>query len=224
LDGHEHVAGHHADLEVREAQAIQVLGLAQSRLHQRLWRRLAVLLLQVLLQRTGVDPDADRDALVAGGLDHRLHAVLAADIAGVDAQAVDTQLGHAQGDLVVEVDVGDQRHAHLLLDPAEGLRGLHGRYRDAHDVGAGVFQATDLADGGLDVTGLGVGHALHGDRRIAADRYRADPDLAGGATLDGGFAMHVQAHCPSLRRAVSPWVEEATSTGWPLTSTTAPRA
>lgn len=83
------------------------------------------------------------------------------------------------------MDVGNQRYAYLLLDPAERLGRLHGRYRDAHDVGPGVFQTANLADGGLDVTGFGIGHALHGDRRIAADRYRADPDLAGRATLDG---------------------------------------
>ena len=39
--------------------------------------------------------------------------------------------------LVVEVDVGDQRHGDLALDPAERFGGVHGRHRDAHDIGAG---------------------------------------------------------------------------------------
>ena len=128
LDGHEHIGGLHADLEVREVQAIEMLDMTQRGFHQRLGRRLAVLLLQVLFQGAGVDADADRDALVARSLDHRLDAILAADVARVDAQAIDAQLGHAQGDLVVEVNVGHQRYAHLLLDTTKGPGGVHVRY------------------------------------------------------------------------------------------------
>ena len=36
----------------------------------------------------------------------------------------------------------------------------------------------------LNIAGVGVGHALHGDRRITADRHRADPDLARHAPRD----------------------------------------
>ena len=36
----------------------------------------------------------------------------------------------------------------------------------------------DLAHGGVEVGGLGLGHGLHGDRRAAADRHRAHVDLA----------------------------------------------
>ena len=35
-------------------------------------------------------------------------------------------------------------------------------------------QALDLADGGRDIAGVGIGHALHGNGRIAAHRDRAD--------------------------------------------------
>ena len=57
--------------------------MTQCGLHQRLWRRLAVLLLQVLLQRTGVDTDTDRDALVTRSVNHCPNAILAADVAGL---------------------------------------------------------------------------------------------------------------------------------------------
>ncbi|MCY1332007.1 hypothetical protein D9M69_176880 [compost metagenome] len=193
-DRHEHVGGLHADLEVLEVQLVEMIDMAHGRFQQRFRGRLAVLLLQVLLQRAGVDADADRDVLVAGGIDHRLDAVLAADVARVDAQAVDAQFGDAQGDLVVEVDIGDQRHLHLLLDPAERLGGVHVRHGDADDVGAGVFQAADLRDGGGHVQGVRVGHALHGDGRVTAHRHVADPDLAGGAADNRGSAMHITVH------------------------------
>src|SRR5690606_6224763 len=78
----------------------------------------------------------------------------------------------------------------LLLDATEGLGGLHVRHRDAHDVGTDGLQRTDLGHGGGHIVGVGIGHALHGDGCIATDRDRAYPDLAGGAALDGGFAMH----------------------------------
>lgn len=78
----------------------------------------------------------------------------------------------------------------------------------------GIFQAADLRDGGSDVAGLGVGHALHGDRRIAAHRDVADPDFPRLAANDRRSAMN--AHCPTFRRAVSPRTKGVTSTGWPL--------
>ena len=149
--------------------------MTQRGLDQRSGRWLAVFLLQVFFQRTGVDADADRDAAVTGGIDHRAHAVFTTDVARVDTQAVDPQLGHAQGDFVVEVDVSDQRHLDQLLDLAEGLGSVHVRHRDADDVDAGSFQTVDLRHGGRDVVGVAVGHALHCDRGIAADRYRCRP-------------------------------------------------
>ena len=48
----------------------------------------------------------------------------------------------------------------------------------AHDIGARFFERADLLDRGAGVAGDGVGHALHGDRRVAADRNLADHDLA----------------------------------------------
>ena len=48
---------------------------------------------------------------------------------------------------------------------------------DPHDIGAGLLQLADLGDGRRRVGGQRVGHRLHRDRRIAADRHRADMDL-----------------------------------------------
>jgi hypothetical protein len=133
--------------------------------------RLAVFFLQVFFQGTGVDADTDRNPAITGGIDHGTHTVFATDVARVDAQAVDAQFGHAQRDLVVEVDVGNQRHLDQLLDLAEGLGGVHVRHRNPHDVDAGCFQTIDLRNGGRDIIGVAVGHALHRDGRIAAHRH-----------------------------------------------------
>ncbi len=199
---HEHIGGLDADLEVLKVQTVEMIHVTQRGFHQRLRCRLAVLLLQILLQRTGVDADTDRDAFVAGSIDHGTDTIFAADIAWIDTQAIDAEFGHAQGDLIVEVNVGNQRQRHTLLDPAKGFRGFHRRHRDPYDIGAGIGQALDLPDRCVDITGFGVSHALYGNRRIATDRNATHPDLAGLATLDRRFGMHD--HCPSLRRAVSP--------------------
>ena len=165
-----------------------------------------VLLQQALAEGARVDADADRDPLVAAGGHHRTHAILGADVAGVDAHAVDPELEHAQGDAIVVVDVRDERHAHLAADLAEGFRSLEGRRGDAHDVRAGVLERTDLPDRRRDVGGLRVRHALHCDRCVTAHRHVADHDLASLSAPDRGFEFHRQ--LPVLQR---PSVRDATS-------------
>ncbi|MNN73821.1 hypothetical protein D3C81_1899730 [compost metagenome] len=140
--------------------------------------------MQVFFQGTGVDADTDRNPAITGGIDHRAHAVFTTDVARVDPQAVDAQFGNAQGNAVVEVDIGDQRHADLLLDPAKGFGRVHVRYRDTNDVDTGINQTVDLCHGGRDIVGVGVGHALHGDGGIAADRNITYPDFSRFATFD----------------------------------------
>ncbi len=211
---HKHVGSFYADLEVLEIQTFKVFNVAQGRLDQRRRSGLAVFLLQVFFQGAGVDADADRNTAITGSVHHSTHAVFTPDVAGVDTQTVHTQFGHAQRDLVVEVNVGNQRYLDQLLDTTKGLGCVHVRNGHPHDVHTGRFQTVDLGHGGRYIVGVAVGHALHCDRGIATHRHRADPYLARYATFDWRFAVHD--YCPNLRRAVSPLVNGATSTGWPL--------
>jgi hypothetical protein len=94
-----------------------------------------------------------------------------ADVAGVDAQARRAGLRRLDAAFVVEVDVGHERHHRRLGDRLERRRRFGVGAGDAHDVRAGFFQQADLADGGVGVSRQGVGHRLHGDRRIAADLH-----------------------------------------------------
>ncbi len=48
--------------------------------------------------------------MVLGGLHHLAHALGVADVAGVDPQAGRARLGRLDGALVVEMDVGHDRH------------------------------------------------------------------------------------------------------------------
>jgi hypothetical protein len=135
---------------------VEDIDVAHGGFHERFRRRLAVLALQILADGAGIDPDTDRDALVAGAGHYLADLVVAADVARIDAQAVDAVLGDAQGDLVVEVDIGDQRHVGALANGAERLRRIHARHGYAHDVRSGVLERLDLRHGGVDIAGLRV--------------------------------------------------------------------
>src|SRR5690606_26577053 len=218
-DGHKHVGGLDADLEVLEVQLVEMIDMAQRRLQQGFGGWLAVLLLQVLLQRTGVDADADRDAVVTRRVDHRADAILTADVTGVDAQAINAQVSHPQGDLVIEMDVRHQRHVDLLADFAKGFGGLHTRHGYADDVGTDGFQLANLRDRGRHVAGLGIGHALHRNGCIAANQHRAHADLTGLSAYDRGLLMHcVTSYWPSRSRATPELALAWSSTGCPLYS------
>lgn len=84
--------------------------------------------LQVFFERTRINADADRNTVLARRADDRVDAIFPTNVAWIDAQAVNAQLGHAQGDFIVKVDIGDQRHVGQALDLAEGLSGVHVGY------------------------------------------------------------------------------------------------
>src|SRR5690606_622312 len=145
---------------------------------------LAVFLQEVALKAAGIDADTHRAAMILGRLDHFLDALLAADIARVDAQTGRARLGRLDRALVVEVNVRHERDRDLAHDLLERRRRLLVGAGNAHDVGADLLQRLDLRDRRLHVRGQGVGHRLNGDRRVAADRDGADVDLAAFAAVD----------------------------------------
>ena len=95
-----------------------------------------------------------------------------ADVAGVEAQALHAGFHRGERELVLEVDVGDDRHrraGHDLREPLGGRLLVAGA---AHDVAARGGERVDLRERAVDVGRLGGGHRLHRHRRVAADRDR----------------------------------------------------
>ncbi len=78
---------------------------------QRLGAGLAIFFEQVLLEAAGIDPDADRAAIGLGGVDHFPYPLGRADVAGIDAQAGRAGISRFERALIVEMDVGNDRHA-----------------------------------------------------------------------------------------------------------------
>jgi hypothetical protein len=111
---------------------------------------------------------------------------------------VDTAFECGEGEAIIEVNIGDERHRCLPDDLRHGGGGLLVRHRDPHDIDPGIDQPGDLLQRGFDIGGVGGGHRLHADRGIAADQDIADPYLAGLSTLG-------QHECPSLLMICARW-------------------
>ena len=188
LDHERHRRRLHRDLDVVEADLGEVGQLHPGRLDQRLGRGPAVALVEVGVERAGVDPDADGHAAVLGLGGHQLDLVGLAQVPGVEPQALHAGLEGGQGHLEwkwMSAMIGTGRAGH---DPGQALGGRLLVAGAAHDVGAGRGQGVDLGEGALDVGRLGGRHRLDGDRGAAADGHVAHVDLAGGLALGRGPA------------------------------------
>jgi len=128
--------------------------------------------------RAVVHTDANRRLLLLGPLHDLAHPVLVVDVPGVETQLVDLRVERHEGELVIEVDVGDDRQDRAANDLFQSLAGALVRNGDARDLAAGLLQELDLADGRVDIVGEGRAHRLHRDGSAVADRRAADPDEA----------------------------------------------
>ena len=165
--------------------------------------------------RTGVvvpacDFDQGGELLVA--------LVAAADIARIDAQLGQRlgTLGHLGQQLVaIEMEIANQRHAttqriEALTNARHRSRGFERVDRDAHQFRSGLGQCLDLLDGCGDIGGIGVGHRLHHDRRIATNQNMTNPHLAGGTT------DNLRHHSSRVKRATVTSINGFKSMGRPL--------
>ena len=177
LDHQRHARRLDRDLDLVEADLVEVGDLLLRRLDHRLRRRAAVLLVERRIERAGVHADADRQAAVACLGGDGLDVLGAADVAGIEPQAVHAGLHRRHRHLVLVMDVGDDRHRRARHDLGEPFGRLDLVARAPHDVGTGGGQRVDLLERALDVGRLGDRHRLDGDRRIAADLHVADRDL-----------------------------------------------
>ena len=122
------------------------------------------------------------------GLGHRLHLLLPADVAGVDADGVDALLRAAQSIAVVEMDVRHHGDVDALLDGAYRVGGRLVGNGHPDDLASGLLQLEDLGHSGLHIVGLGIAHGLNGHRGAAAHGDSAHQDLSCHAlTLSNQF-------------------------------------
>ena len=148
--------------------------MVQSALHHRFRHRCAVLGEDVLFQTAAVDADADGDIFLLAGIHDRLHAVIVADVARVDADLIHAHIGAGNGSLVVEVDVCHDGDIHGVLDGLDALGVCRAGTGHAQNLTACRFTALCLRHIALDVLHRDVQHGLHGNGILAADGHIAD--------------------------------------------------
>ena len=95
---------------------------------------------------------------------------------------------------MIEVNVRHHRDTGSGANFLEGLGRLHAGHGDPDQIGTRRGDGMDLCDRCLDVAGFSVGHALHGDRGIAANRHVPHLNLSTYAALYGRRLVH--GHCP----------------------------
>ena len=149
--------------------------------------RIAVFLHDIGPQRPVIQADADgRPVLLAffeetGELAPCLVVVLV-EIARIDPDLFHDG-GHGDGRFRREMDVGDKRdmtarRAHPGLDLPHMRDILQTRYRDAHQLRAGLRQPQRLRHGRLDIIRMGIAHRLDDDRVVSSDEDVTHLDYA----------------------------------------------
>ena len=159
--------------DVGKAAVLKVLDEALARHHEFLGLRKPIALGDILLKRAGVHANANRAPSGARSIDHGIDLGPIADIAGVDAQLGGTSLDSANGELMVKVDIGDNRHRRLGTNRAKALERSLGRHAHAHDIAASLRQRAHLRKRCLGISGIGAGHRLNHDRSATTDLHAA---------------------------------------------------
>ena len=70
----------HRNLDVREVDVFEISDLLEGRLHQRLRGGAAVLIEKILIERSAIYADPDRDTAILGGSGNGLDVGLIADV------------------------------------------------------------------------------------------------------------------------------------------------
>jgi hypothetical protein len=123
----------------------------------------ALLLIFALDDGALVDTDADGEVAGFAGLNDIDDLGAIVDIAGIEADLVNTGLDGFEGTLKVKVDIGDDGDLDLREDLTEGIGVFFLRHSDADDVCTGGDELVDLADAGIDIVGVATGHGLDAD-------------------------------------------------------------
>lgn len=156
----------------------------------------------------------DWDVVFVCGVDYGFDLVFVIDVVWIDVQVVYFQFGDVQGDVIVEVDVGDQWYVDLLFDFVECFGGVYVGDGNLYDVCIGIFQVVDLCDGGSDVVGFGVGYVLYGDWCIVVYWDVVDLDFLRFVVNDWRSVMNV--YCFIFRWVVLLWMKGVMFIGWLL--------
>ena len=145
--------------------------------HHSLRHRRTVFRQDVLFQAAAVDADADGHVLGVAGVGHSLNAVVAADVAGVDADFGRAALCRGDGKSVIKMDIRHQGQGRVLADVRKAPGGFHVGNCQSGNLAPGGGKLTDLLQAALHIRGFGIEHGLDDHRGAAADGNAAHQNL-----------------------------------------------
>ena len=109
--------------------------------------------------------------MVTRRADHLANTVFLANIARVDSKACRTGLRGLDGPAIMEMYVGNDRHRAFSADDPQGTGAVLIGTGYPHDVGTGLGGGRDLGHGATDIGCQRIGHGLHRNRRVTANRH-----------------------------------------------------
>ena len=110
------------------------------------------------------------DARFTRGVKNGIRLRQSADVAGVDAQLGCTALRGLDGDLRVEMDVGNNGKGRFRAHLLKGIKAVLTRDGHANVFAAGLGQTLDLREIAVGILGGHVQHRLDDNRRTPANR------------------------------------------------------
>ena len=95
-----------------------------------------------------------------------------ADVARIQAQLVDARIQSHQCQLVMKMDIGDERHIrHTLSDLFKRDGRIFIGHGETHDLAPGAHHLFDLRNGRGDIRRVRLRHRLHDDGRAPTHLY-----------------------------------------------------
>lgn len=154
--------------DIGKAAILKMLDETLARHHELFGLRKVIAFGDILLKRARVHANANRAPSGTRGIDHGIDLGPIADIAGIDAQLGSTGLNGTNGELMVKVNIGNNRHRRLRTNHAKALeRSLDG-HAHAHNITTRLGKRAHLRKRRLGVSGIGAGHGLNHNRSAAA--------------------------------------------------------
>ncbi len=181
LDHRGHMGVLHGDLDAVKAHVFEVADLLHCGRHQCRRCRSPVFRQQILIERTCVDSNADRQTGIARSSGNLLDVFLFSDVARVEAEARHASLDRGEGQPILKMDVRDDRNRRPGHDLRERGRGGHVVTGDANDVCTRARQGIHLGKRPIDVRRLCGRHRLHRYGGEAPDGYGPHLNLPGNS-------------------------------------------
>ena len=179
-----HIRCFDADFIIAKAMLFQQANMIERAVDHGFGTRFAILLQQMLFQRSGIDANTHRTAIIARRAHHFANTLRVANITRINPQARSTGLRRFDGPAVMKMDIGNDWHLNLLDDFCKRRgRGFIGA-RYAHNIGTSFFQLAYLVERCRHIRRRCIGHGLHGKRRVAAHRHLADHNLSAFASFN----------------------------------------